>query len=81
MTNYVNKWIRTAFDNLRKVFGDKCSFCGSKENLEYAHLEQTELVGRGRGRKERYYDIKKNPDSYVLLCVVCHKTLDTVLKG
>ena len=81
MTNYVNKWIRTAFDKLRKVFGDKCSFCGSKENLEFAHLEPTVLSGRGRGRKERYYDIKKSPDSYVILCVVCHKTLDTVLKG
>jgi len=78
--NYVNKWIRTAFDNLRKEFGDKCSFCGSTAKLEFAHLEPTELVGRGRGRKERYYDIKKNPDSYVLLCVGCHKTLDTVLK-
>ena len=80
MTNYMNDWIKKALEKLRKAFGTKCSFCGTTANLEFAHLEPTELCGRGRGRKERYYDIKKNPDSYVLLCAGCHKTLDTVLK-
>lgn len=80
MTNYVNGWIKRAFKKLRKAFGGACRICGSTEKLQFAHLEPTNVKGRGRGRKERYYDIKNNPDSYILLCEPCHRTLDKILK-
>lgn len=30
----------------------------------------------GRGRKERYYDIKNHPDCYALMCEDHHKAYD-----
>lgn len=76
MTNYVNKWIKEAFKKLRDEFDSSCQKCGSKQNLEFAHIKPTDLSGWGRGRKERYYDIKNNKDHYVLVCKSCHKELD-----
>lgn len=73
MTNVMNKWIKRAFNSLRKLYGGQCEECGSKENLEFAHVQPTDLSGsKGRGRKERYYDIVGNPESYRLLCHDCH---------
>lgn len=74
MTNRSNLWIKEAFKQLRKEFGGECSkiLCSSKTNLQFAHMKETGLSGRGRGRKERYYDIVNNKTSYILLCVVCH---------
>jgi len=80
MTNATNKWIKGAFEKLRETFGGKCCFCGSIDKLQFAHIQATDVRGRGRGRKERYYDIKNNPDSYVLLCPSCHRTLDKTIK-
>jgi hypothetical protein len=68
MTNRHNILIRKQFDELKKLFGGKCWNCGSTANLQFAHKKETGLNGRGRGRKERYYDIKKHPDCYILLC-------------
>jgi len=76
MPNQSNTWIRKALDRLRIEFGDCCQRCGSKTDLEFAHLKPTEIKGRSRGRKERYYDIKNNKTSYILLCHGCHKKLD-----
>ena len=76
MTNQSNRWIVKAFKELRKEFGNECQVCGDKENLEFAHVRKTELEGKGRGRKERYYDIKNNKDCYMLLCKACHKSMD-----
>lgn len=76
MTNQSNKWIKKAMIKLRAEFGGYCQTCKSKEDLEFAHIKATDLNGWGRGRKERYYDIKKNKDSYRLLCKSCHKELD-----
>ena len=79
MTNHPNKWIKEAFKILREEFGGFCQNCGKrnyKDNLEFAHIKPTDLNGRGRGRKERYYDIKNNKDHYKLLCKSCHKELD-----
>ncbi len=73
MTNYVNKWIVVKLEELRQSYGGKCSECDSILDLEFHHVKETGLSGRGRGRKERYYDIKNNPDSYTLLCEDCHK--------
>ena len=68
MTNNRNVNIRKQFDELKNRFGGKCLNCGSTMNLQFAHIKDTCLNGKGRGRKERYYDIIKNPESYVLLC-------------
>jgi predicted restriction endonuclease len=34
------------------------------------------LNGRGRGRKERYYDVIRNPTSYLLMCKDHHEMYD-----
>lgn len=68
MTNRQNKDIKRLKKKLIKQFGGKCIICGSIKNLEFAHLKPTKLKGIGRGRKERYYDVLKNPDCYVLTC-------------
>ena len=76
MTNPMNKWVKEAFEKLRQECGGSCQKCGSNQKLEFAHIKPTDLSGRGRGRKERYYDIKNNKDHYRLLCMSCHKELD-----
>ena len=65
-------------DRLLEERGGKCTWtdCDATEALEFAHVKPTELKGRSRGRKERYYDIIKNPDSYRLLCHFHHKMMD-----
>lgn len=68
MTNRENIRIRKRKDDLIKQFGGKCVNCGTTENLQFAHIKETNLNGMGRGRKERYYDVLKNPNCYILLC-------------
>lgn len=79
MTNRRNKLIKKQFIQLRLKYGGKCQWqnCNQTKNLEFAHTKPTKLKGKGRGRKERYYDIKNNPTSYILLCKYHHKILDT----
>ena len=62
--------------DLRSAWGGRCARCAGTWRLEFAHLRPTGLEGRGRGCAERYYDIRKNADSYVLLCHGCHFRLD-----
>lgn len=76
MTNQPNKWIKKALQKLRKERGSKCEECGSTIALQFAHIKETELKGGGRGRKERYYDIVKNPECYKLFCGYCHREFD-----
>jgi len=76
VTNRRNKLIVKQFSQLRNDFGNQCKICGTSENLEFAHIRETGLCGMGRGRKERYYDIKNNRKSYVLLCSSCHELYD-----
>lgn len=76
MTNSSNIWIRKALDRLREEFGNCCQKCGIKDKLEFAHINETGLSGRGRGRKERYYNIKNNKKEYLLLCRDCHRETD-----
>lgn len=73
LTNRQNTWIAKKMVELRESRGNKCEVCGVTEGLEFAHVKETSLKGRGRGRKERYYDIIKNPESYKLVCSNCHK--------
>lgn len=76
MTNRTNKFIKKLRKKLENLFGGKCFFCGSTSLLEFAHYKPTTIDGKGRGRKERYYDIIKNHKCYVLLCRYCHLRLD-----
>ena len=72
--------------DLRQAWGGRCVRCnvphvpsaGPGWQLEFAHLpgKPTGLNGRGRGMPQRYHDVKRNPASYVLLCVECHTELD-----
>lgn len=70
-------------DELREQFGGRCAFEGKPEKgecsrgvdhegrekpLEFAHKDPTGCVGRGRGRADRYHDVKRNPGSYQLMC-------------
>ncbi len=70
------KSITEKMKDLRESFGNKCNICGSKNNLQFAHIKVTSVLGNGRGMKKRYYDIVKNRDSYVLLCEKCHYKFD-----
>lgn len=63
-------------DALRAQFGGRCVDCGTRKRLEFAHIKPTGLMGRGRGMPDRYHDIKRNPDCYVLRCRPCHRAWD-----
>jgi len=80
MTNRQNRWIVERRKKLVEEFGGKCEECGVTSGLEFAHREETELDGWGRGRKERVYDVMKNPDKYRLLCKDCHKEYDQTIE-
>lgn len=76
MGNPANEWIKKRRKRLLEEWGGECLFCGSTENLQFAHLEETEVKGWGRGRKERIYDVIRHPDCYVLLCSKNHREFD-----
>lgn len=76
MPSRQNTWIIEKRKQLIKLFGGMCVLCWTTENLEFAHIKPTKLNGLGRGRKERYYDVKNNPKSYVLMCKKCHERFD-----
>lgn len=65
---------------LRAAFGNRCTICSSTDTLEFAHITPTGLNGKGRGGLDRAYDIKRNTDSYRLLCRPCHLRYDAFLK-
>lgn len=81
-----NEWHRRKMKKLRAERGNRCEHCGLKlqirkrqPNLQFAHLEPTELKGRGRGQNHRICDIARNPRKYMLLCELCHLKLDRIL--
>ena len=61
---------------LLQHYNNRCFFCGSKVNLQFAHIQPTKLKGPNRGRFVRYYDIKNNLLKYELLCKECHIAYD-----
>lgn len=62
---------------LLKSYMNRCWIPNCENNkLEFAHIEETDLFGMGRGRKERYYDVIKNYTKYVLLCHDHHNMFD-----
>jgi len=80
LTTYNNQKAREGLRKLREERGGKCQFCKSTKKLQFAHIhgKETSISGHNsRGRKERYYDIKKHPDCYVLLCEDCHVKYDS----
>lgn len=79
MGNYTNELVKRKILELRERMGGRCvnPLCENPtEDLQFAHVKRTKLNGRGRGRKERYYDVVKNPDCYILLTKDCHKRFD-----
>lgn len=50
--------------------GNKCQVkgCKSRRALEFHHVQETSLAGRGRGLVRRALDVRKNPGSYILVC-------------
>jgi hypothetical protein len=82
MSRYAGK-----MDELRRQRGNRCEDCGRRarllkdgnSNLEFSHLKPTGLFGKGRGRANRYHNIKKFPGHYRLRCRQCHRLAD--LKG
>jgi len=78
MTKRSNIEIKNVRSTLRFMYGYVCNAkdCEETKGLEFAHLKPTTLSRRGRGRKERIYDILKNPQAYRLLCHSHHTQLD-----
>lgn len=66
----------------RQAWGGHCIWCGTegydKNRLEFCHLpgKPTNMSGSSRGLSRRYYDVKRNPSNYVLLCMNHHIELD-----
>lgn len=73
-------WIRRKRKELVQRFGDGCNTCGGREQLHFHHIKPTLLSGKGRGSPQRYYDVVKNPKSYLLMCRSCHKEFHYKLK-
>lgn len=66
------RWARLVEED----YGGKCNACGSRSDLEFAHVKDTGLNGIGRGKGRRLRDILRHPGAYLLLCVECHEQLD-----
>src|SRR5574342_645320 len=69
-------WVQEQRQILLERFGACCTNCGGNYQLEFAHLEPTDITGLGRGSYQRVIDVKRNPDAYTLLCQPCHKEKD-----
>lgn len=75
------EWLKKKFIELKNLYGNKCAICKKEgDYLEFAHVKETELNGRGRGMWKRYYDIVNNLDSYRLMHKDCHEYYDSVLR-
>lgn len=88
MGNPRNELAKRQMAALRAGRGNRCEVCETTAEeiaerheppLEFAHTAETEVVGMGRGRKERIVDIRKHPEHYALLCKPCHREFDEVL--
>jgi hypothetical protein len=84
---------RGAMARLRAEWGGRCHCSGCDEcrrgpegpcarrwRLHFAHVRPTPILAtrRGRGRADRYHDIKRHPECYRLLCCWCHRQFDSV---
>ena len=57
------------------MFNYSCCSCHSKDNLEFAHREQS-FLGMGRGLTTRLVLVYKYPWSFMLMCHTCHTAYD-----
>lgn len=75
-----NEWVKRRWAQLIEEYGGECQDCGKRYDLEFAHLGETGLKGKGRGKSRRLADILKNRDLYRLLCMECHDILDGMFR-
>lgn len=76
MGTRMNEYVKRRWIKLVNEFGGRCGLCGSIFDLEFAHMQPTECLGKGRGKSRRLFDILKNKTSYQLLCMDCHDRQD-----
>lgn len=71
-------WSAARRAQLIREWGGRCErrSCRRRDNLEFAHVEQTKVTGRGRGANWRVLDVIRNPSAYALLCKGCHAEFD-----
>lgn len=82
LNKYSVKWAIVKLLELKIIrFKNRCALCGKKGTkirpLQFAHIKETLLNGRGRGSYERYKDVLNNTKSYTLLCNECHLDFDS----
>ena len=75
--NRQNRYAHKVMEIEKARRGGKCQVnkCKSKKDLEFHHVQETGLKGRGRGLMNRALDIKKHPGSYILVCRKHHEKL------
>ena len=70
------------YNNKRRRYiylkGNCCTrcLCHEYDQLELAHIKDTNLSGEGRGSHNRLRDYRNNPDCYIILCKKCHIEYD-----
>ena len=75
------KWIKNKIEVVKSIYRI-CPICHEENdiNSEFAHVKDTDINGRGRGRIERKYDVLKNVDCYRFMHKECHIYYDNVLR-
>lgn len=80
----MSSWYKGKMEELRQAWGGRCCIgfggCWKTDGLEFAHVKETGLNGRGRGMPQRYRDIVNNPDCYLLVCRACHAKADSLIE-
>lgn len=78
MTSTYTTWYHKQREMLINDFGGKCAYCGSSDDLEFAHIHgaETGVGGEGRGSYKRLKDWKEFSECYVLLCKADHVKYD-----
>lgn len=76
MANPRNEYVKHRWQRLIEEFGGKCDMCEKTWDLEFAHVEPTNCVGKGRSKRKRLTDILQHRDAYKLLCETCHDLRD-----
>ena len=81
LTRHGKDWAKAVRRQLLSDFGGECYHCGSKgttwrRRLEFAHKYPC-LQGEGRGSNKRMREVLRHPESFLLLCHVCHTAYDS----
>jgi hypothetical protein len=80
MTNKPNIYAKKLRVLLVEAYGGQCCICKAVSDLQFAHVKPTPISvkHRGRGRKERIYDVLKNPLNYKLTCKEHNQTVEEI---